>query len=498
MIQVSIDYMKQIFVFLFFLSFASTAQNFTISGKVHVPIVRHIMLSYYEDFNLRHIEDSIVLDADRSFTYELRMEEKGKFCYIGVGGDFIEIWAVPGQHLIVEIRPDKKVVFSGALSKVQEYLQIQSDYWAELFDSARSKNHLLDVALSKPLTDEYFQAHELLTTKRIQHLRNFLKETTDLHTQAFITRQSQDLIFTDLYYKLTSNSPDLQKFQFYSDRFNLHNNETNDFQRKYEFTQTNPFNNSLYLRSQRFLAFSNQFLTHVAVKAIRENALSGEEHFLRAVFDAIDQFVADPEGNAVHKAYFLQNRFKSFENFGLPEETALVEYANYIARLEEQHPPIGCIIRDDFNLAVYQLNQFVGYPAPPIQLKDDTGSAYFFASENGSIVYLKVWASWCRPCIEQIPSWNKLMEKFRSNPQVSFIMISIDASEDKWLKALAKFRPAGRQLISPGDFKESELVKKYKIYSLPSHIIIGKDGKILEPRAPHPDEKRIRQLLLRS
>jgi thiol-disulfide isomerase/thioredoxin len=426
--------MKRIFTLLLLAPLACAGQNFLIRGKVQLPSVNHITVSYYVDFNLRLIRDSIELDVNGSFAYDFRLKGDSKYCYIKCGNESINIWAIPYDTLDIQINQKSGIRFSGPSARIQEYLQIESDYWTALFDSATNLNSRMGTALSRPLTDEYFQAHEILTNKRILHLTKFLKDQPDAVTQAFIERQRNDLTFTDLYYKLTYDSPHLDKFQFYNRTVILQENEKNGFLAKYNFTETNPFNNILQLQSLRFLEFSNQFFTHVAVKSIRENNVTGEKCFLREVFGAIDQFVHDPQCNIVQKAYFLQNRLRSFQTFGMPEEADLVEFSNSIANLEEKHPELGCLIRDDFNLMVYRLNQFIGYTAPALDLTDETGLNYSLTSENGRYIYVKVWASWCGPCIQQIPSWNKLVEKFKTNTSVAFIMISIDAREDKWLK----------------------------------------------------------------
>jgi cytochrome c biogenesis protein CcmG, thiol:disulfide interchange protein DsbE len=67
-------------------------------------------------------------------------------------------------------------------------------------------------------------------------------------------------------------------------------------------------------------------------------------------------------------------------------------------------------------------------PAPDFTVADDTSTVHL-ASYKGQTVLLNFWASWCGPCVAELPS---LLEFQRENPQITIIAISIDENEDDY------------------------------------------------------------------
>lgn len=64
----------------------------------------------------------------------------------------------------------------------------------------------------------------------------------------------------------------------------------------------------------------------------------------------------------------------------------------------------------------------IGSPAPQFAVSDDTNTADL-SKLRGKIVVLNLWATWCTPCIEEVPS---LLEMQRKLPQVTVVAISMD------------------------------------------------------------------------
>ena len=69
----------------------------------------------------------------------------------------------------------------------------------------------------------------------------------------------------------------------------------------------------------------------------------------------------------------------------------------------------------------------IGASAPAFEAMDLTGAPVTLASLEGRVVVLNVWATWCRPCLEEIPQLEAVHREF--GPQgVSTIGVSIDAA----------------------------------------------------------------------
>ena len=76
----------------------------------------------------------------------------------------------------------------------------------------------------------------------------------------------------------------------------------------------------------------------------------------------------------------------------------------------------------------------VGRPAPDFTISDG-GRTLQLSSYRGKVVLLNFWASWCAPCIEEIPSLNQLQ---RQMPQLVVLGVDVDKNPDAYRQFLAR------------------------------------------------------------
>lgn len=139
-------------------------------------------------------------------------------------------------------------------------------------------------------------------------------------------------------------------------------------------------------------------------------------------------------------------------------------------------------------------NLLVGKASPKFSYQDISGKKISLDDFKGKLVYIDVWATWCGPCIQEIPALKQLKEDYKSK-NVEIISISIDVQKDfdKWKKMVAEKQLKGVQLFADNDWK-SEFVKAYGIDAIPRFLLIDKNGNILSADAPRPSDKEIREL----
>ena len=134
-----------------------------------------------------------------------------------------------------------------------------------------------------------------------------------------------------------------------------------------------------------------------------------------------------------------------------------------------------------------------GNPAPEWKSKDKNGKEVSLESLKGNVVYIDVWASWCQPCIVEIPYMKDLQGKFEKE-NISFVSISIDQKEDAWFKTVKEKQLKGIQLIADKTWSE-KILKDYNINGIPRFILIDKNGIIINVNAPRPSDKTLPQIL---
>jgi thiol-disulfide isomerase/thioredoxin len=117
---------------------------------------------------------------------------------------------------------------------------------------------------------------------------------------------------------------------------------------------------------------------------------------------------------------------------------------------------------------------------------------------KGKIVVIDAWATWCGPCLQHRPQMLEIARKFKDNPKVAVLMISVDSSMDRWKNVVQKTNPEnyGVELIVP-DGMDAEFGERYLIKSIPKYMLIGKDGIILDSTLPEPSA-RMEEIIWRA
>ncbi|MFL3014646.1 MAG: TlpA family protein disulfide reductase [Candidatus Neomarinimicrobiota bacterium] len=113
------------------------------------------------------------------------------------------------------------------------------------------------------------------------------------------------------------------------------------------------------------------------------------------------------------------------------------------------------------------------------------------SSFRGSIVYVDVWATWCGPCIAEIPSLERLQKDYQDK-NIVFLSVSVDTDKNAWEKMLIDDELGGVQLWADG---WSELTKSYAIFGIPRFMLIDKTGHLISVDAPRPSSNEIRTLI---
>jgi len=113
---------------------------------------------------------------------------------------------------------------------------------------------------------------------------------------------------------------------------------------------------------------------------------------------------------------------------------------------------------------------------------------------KGKYVYIDVWATWCGPCIREIPSLKKVEKKYHDK-NIEFVSISIDKKTDheKWKKMIADRELGGTQLFADADW-QSQFIEDYMIKGIPRFILIDPSGNIVNFNAPRPSSSDLTQL----
>jgi cytochrome c biogenesis protein CcmG/thiol:disulfide interchange protein DsbE len=114
-----------------------------------------------------------------------------------------------------------------------------------------------------------------------------------------------------------------------------------------------------------------------------------------------------------------------------------------------------------------------GQAAPLFSVKTDQGRTVTPTSFGGKVLVLNFWATWCPPCIQEVPSLNQFQQRF-ANQGVVVVAISIDKNQAKYKSFLGKIPVAFQTMRDP----KADVSSEYGTYQIPETYII-KNGVVV-------------------
>jgi thiol-disulfide isomerase/thioredoxin len=228
-------------------------------------------------------------------------------------------------------------------------------------------------------------------------------------------------------------------------------------------------------------------------------------------------------GKGADNSNFIIAQIKESQNLGNPALILELEEDAFKKKIETIKKRYDSILKSYENIdsslvamAVQQTTQMTNYftktyssskamakgtPSPKFEnYTDFKGGKKSLDSFKGKYVYMDIWATWCGPCIREIPFLNTL-EKEYHNKNIAFVSISTDesrrsggsweAAENKWKKFVKAKQLTGTQLWAGQDY---DFQQAYQINSIPRFILIDPQGNIVDANAPRPSDPRLKEI----
>ena len=112
---------------------------------------------------------------------------------------------------------------------------------------------------------------------------------------------------------------------------------------------------------------------------------------------------------------------------------------------------------------------------PEFVINDLSGKPVRAADFKGRYLLIDFWASWCGPCIEQLPGLKELYRQFHGK-RFTVLGVSLDNDKSAWAKALERHALAWPQ-VSELNGWESPFAKKLDIRYIPQYYLVAPDGR---------------------
>lgn len=111
---------------------------------------------------------------------------------------------------------------------------------------------------------------------------------------------------------------------------------------------------------------------------------------------------------------------------------------------------------------------------PNYTLTDMGGNTVNLQDFQGKVVFVNLWASWCRPCREEMPSIQKLFDKTKEK-NVQFVMLALD---DDFSKSLEYFNTS--KFTLPAFYPATALPELFNVQGIPATFIFNTKGELVK------------------
>ncbi len=151
----------------------------------------------------------------------------------------------------------------------------------------------------------------------------------------------------------------------------------------------------------------------------------------------------------------------------------------------------------DFLTSKYQMTDDAGYDMLLISMMGDT-TTYdeLIKSRLGKAIYLDFWASWCGPCIKEMPASKELRAKYPAQ-KMEFLYISSDIDIERWRTACEKHELDESSYLIINTYTSRQWDEMGVSY-IPRYFLFDRNGLIINNYAPRPSDKKLAALLDKS
>jgi thiol-disulfide isomerase/thioredoxin len=116
-----------------------------------------------------------------------------------------------------------------------------------------------------------------------------------------------------------------------------------------------------------------------------------------------------------------------------------------------------------------------GEAAPVVKFKNPDGGDFDLTKFKGGPVLVNLWASWCAPCIKELPTLQQLEQSHNDDGALGVIAVSQDMAPQGSVEAFLAERDIGR--FAAFHDSEMKLTDSLKIQIMPTTILYDRDGK---------------------
>ena len=151
---------------------------------------------------------------------------------------------------------------------------------------------------------------------------------------------------------------------------------------------------------------------------------------------------------------------------------AVLVFYNLKGGLSQQEQSSVTVIEDSTNKLRLEFPKTPA-AAPNFELKDRAGKPLNVKDFRGKVVFLNFWATWCPPCIEEMPAMEKLHQELEKD---GLVMLAVNFQEGP--ERVKEFFTQHNLTFTPLLDRDGKVTEQYQAWGLPVSVVINKRGQI--------------------
>lgn len=246
----------------------------------------------------------------------------------------------------------------------------------------------------------------------------------------------------------------------------------------YDFIKTLDLNNPKLLISKDFKDFINAYLEYNISKILEADTTLEKTHAMY-----IDEAKKVSTNKEIQASIMFNYLYSTLKYEGIKDIESSIKTFKEFCQNETFNQKLDELYNKWNKIAK-------GQPATNFSYPDTAGTMISLSDFKGKYVYIDVWATWCRPCLGEIPSMKSVIEQF-DGKNIVFMGVSVDEldAKDKWKNMVAEKELKGYQIYAGG--WKSTIATEYNINSIPRFILIDREGNIIDANATRPSEEAL-------
>lgn len=357
----------------------------------------------------------------------------------------LRIYVVPGKTIIcniVSIKP-LKVAFSGDFERQNEYYFAFDKYFNDLYQESqpyyKAGNKLPDFNKFPVLADSINQLH-------LNFLKNYNKPLPEWFREHEYWRLTYNCAFRKYHVPFDK--------QFGQGEINDLPSSYFDFEKKLNTVIPKMIINTEYLWYQLFKTRNAVVKTKSTITNISLNMLN-----------SVDRLYKNSDLNDILKVRLLSDIFQESKPL----------YDSLMRTITFKNPE-NKVITDSLikNFYAKPSNGEIAPNFSMINLRNEKVQLHSF---SGKTILLNFWATWCKPCILELPFENKLAEKFKSRNAV-IINVCIESDKENWVK-FSKSHTINTINLFVNKDEFTRIKKQYDFESYPRSVLINAELKVI-------------------